>query len=231
MADILIIEDNPETQILLESILDRHSLHWANSVNQAKEMLTKHKYNLALLDLNLPDGDGMKLLADWTTHKKSADIPFMIISGKTDISTKVMAFSIGAEDFITKPIDPAELKARVTAKLKRLSQQQDAGEVLRIGDLQIDIPKQRLTLHSQHGSEVTIELTSIEFRLLLNFAKHPERVFSRNQLLDLVWGQQIAVTERTVDTHIGHLRKKIVLSHVRIDTVIGEGYRILVSRT
>ena len=225
MKSILCVEDNAEIQILVEAALDQHRVTLARTLSEAKAALKKQTFDLAILDLELPDGDGMKFLAE---IGEDAEIPVFILTGRTETANKVIAFSLGVDDFISKPFDPLELRARVNAKLKKSATAQDQQTVLKLKDLTIDVEKQRVTIVKPQGPPENVSLTSIEFRLLLTFARAPDRVFSRAQLLDKVWGSDIAVTDRTVDTHVGHLRKKIQPSAVKIETVLNEGYRLLV---
>jgi DNA-binding response OmpR family regulator len=230
MREILIVEDSPEIKILLESTLSDYALHFCSTLKDAKESLELRKFQLIMLDIGLPDGDGLKFLAELSTSPSTKNVPVMILSSKTETSNKIMAFSIGAEDFISKPFDPLELQARVAAKLKKIDRAQSRSEVVRVGDLTIDFIKQKSSL-SPDGVNTppeNLDLTTLEFKLLSVFARAPERVFSREQLLNEVWGSEINITDRTVDTHVGHLRKKIVKSKVKIETVVGAGYRLVI---
>jgi DNA-binding response OmpR family regulator len=226
MRHVLVIEDNAEMRILVEAALDEYQLQFGSTLKEAKEALLQKRFDLILLDLGLPDGDGMKFLAEVSGASDTKDIPVIILTGKSETINKVMAFSIGAEDFVAKPFDPLELKARVAAKLRKFEKQQQLAEVLKIGDLKIDMLKQKVWIQKQTDLE-NVDLTTLEFKLLLNFARAPERVFSRDFLLNEVWGMNVSVTDRTVDTHVGHLRKKLAHSRTKIETVIGSGYRFL----
>jgi two-component system alkaline phosphatase synthesis response regulator PhoP len=226
MRSVLVVEDNAEMRILVEAALDDYQLAFGSTLKDAKEALRTNKFDLILLDLGLPDGDGLKFLAELSGQPESKDVPVIILSGKSETVNKVMAFSIGAEDFIAKPFDPLELKARVASKLRKSEKQQQLSEVLRAGDLKIDVLKQKVWIQNGQDSE-PVDLTTLEFKLLLNFARAPERVFTREYLLNEVWGMNVSVTDRTVDTHIGHLRKKLAHSKSKIETVIGSGYRFL----
>jgi DNA-binding response OmpR family regulator len=228
MRSMLVIEDNAEMRILVEAALDEYQLTFSSTLREAKEALLKKKYEMILLDLGLPDGDGMKFLAELSGQPETKDIPVIVLTGKSETVNKVMAFSIGAEDFVSKPFDPLELKARVAAKLRKSEKQQQLSEVLKIGDLKIDVLKQKVWIVKGQDNEA-VDLTTLEFKLLLNFARAPERVFTRDFLLNEVWGMNVSVTDRTVDTHIGHLRKKLSHSRTKIETVIGSGYRFLIA--
>ena len=227
MRNMLVIEDNAEMRILVEAALDEYQLTFNFNLKDAKESLLKSRFDLILLDLGLPDGDGLKFLAELSSQLETKDIPVIILTGKSETINKVMAFSIGAEDFVSKPFDPLELKARVASKLRKSEKQHQLAEVLKIGDLKIDVLKQKVWIQKGSDSE-SVDLTSLEFKLLLNFGRAPERVFTRDFLLNEVWGLNVSVTDRTVDTHIGHLRKKLMHSRTKIETVIGSGYRFLV---
>ena len=210
MNSILVTEDNAEMRILIEDALGEFNLTFANDLKQTRDVLAANHFDLLILDLILPDGNGLELLSELRA------IPVIVLTGKSETSVKVEAFSIGADDYVVKPFDPLELKARVQAKIKKASR--FAADDVRVGDLQIDIPKQKVN---------GIDLTSLELRLLLTISRAPEKVFTRESLLREVWGAGLSVTDRTVDTHIGHLRKKIAGTRSKIDTVVGLGYRFL----
>lgn len=226
MKSLLITEDNAEMRILLEAALSDFRLSFATTLQEARTQLQAKRFDLLILDLNLPDGDGFQLLTEMGNQPQLKDLPVIVLTGKNETATKVFAFSIGAEDFVSKPFDPLELKARVTAKLKKAERIGDKSQNLRVGDLNIDISKQKVWIQNG-GQETAVDLTSLELRLLLTMSRTPERVFSREHLLQEVWGSGLSVTDRTVDTHIGHLRKKLSVSQSKIDTVIGAGYRFL----
>lgn len=228
MKSILVVEDNPEMKILIDSSLQEFDLTFQGTIKGATEALQSRQFELILLDIGLPDGDGLRFLAELTNRPDTRNTPVMILSGKSETANKVMAFSVGAEDFISKPFDPIELNARVTAKMKRTQRHRESAEVFRAGDLQIDVLKQKVRVVTPSGPE-DIELTTLEFKLLLTLARAPERIFSREYLLEEIWGENLSVNDRTVDTHVGHLRKKLARSKSKIDTVIGSGYRFLPS--
>jgi DNA-binding response OmpR family regulator len=223
MKSILLIEDNAEIRILVEASLEPLRVVPVGTIAEARSILDREEFQLIILDLGLPDGDGLKFMTELSTKSST---PVFILTGKSDTANKVIAFSLGVEDFITKPFDPVELRARVNAKLRKFESQQDEREIIRIKDLSIHLARQRVYLVKDTNQQEEIALTSLEFKLLTTFARAPEIVFSRDQLLDQVWGSATHITDRTVDTHIGHLRKKIANSNVRIETVINEGYRL-----
>lgn len=222
MKNILLVEDNAEIRILVEASLEPHRVVHVGTIGEARTILDRENFHLIILDLGLPDGDGLKFMTELSTKSST---PVFILTGKSDTANKVIAFSLGVEDFITKPFDPVELRARVNAKLRKFENQQDEREIIKVKDLTIHLARQRV-FQTKDSTQEEIPLTSLEFKLLTTFAKAPERVFSREQLLDQVWGSSTHITDRTVDTHIGHLRKKISQSAVRIETVINEGYRL-----
>ncbi len=230
MRQILCVEDNAEMRVLIEASLPHYHLQFALTLADARSALTTQPFDLVILDLGLPDGNGLSFLTDLKQLKNHDEIPVFILTAKSEISNKVLAFNVGAEDFITKPFDPLELSARVDAKLKRMERQQNRSDNFRIGNLLASLPKQRVWVVLD-GKEKLIELTSLEFKLLIILGKNPERIYSREQLLNEVWGNDTHITDRTVDTHVGHLRKKIAESSAKIETVIGEGYRLVIQKS
>lgn len=225
MKQILCIEDNNEMGLMIEGALGKdYSCILAQDIQQAKNYLENEVFDLMTLDLNLPDGDGLKFLEDMSQHPKWKNIPVFILTADNQISQKVKAFSIGAEDYIVKPVDPIELKARIKGKFVRVEKFSDARDIIKLGNLSIYVSKQKVILEQEEPLE--LDLTSLELRLLITFARSNSAVLSRNFLLDEIWGQNMHVSDRTVDTHVGHLRRKIAKSNVTIQTVVGEGYRI-----
>lgn len=225
MKQILCIEDNNEMGLMIEGALGKdYSCILAQDIQQAKNYLENEVFDLMTLDLNLPDGDGLKFLEDMSQHPMWKNIPVFILTADNQISQKVKAFSIGAEDYIVKPVDPIELKARIKGKFFRVEKFSDARDIIKLGNLSIYVSKQKVILEQEEPLE--LDLTSLELRLLITFARSNSAVLSRNFLLDEIWGQNMHVSDRTVDTHVGHLRRKIAKSNVTIQTVVGEGYRI-----
>ena len=228
MQKLLLVEDNEVMRVLAANTLKEFSLSMASTLKEAQTLMQTNTFDLILLDIGLPDGDGLTFL-NTLSNASGAQTPVIIISGKTDIASKVTAFSFGAEDFISKPFDPIELKARVSAKLKKIEQAKTNSDQLKIGDLIITVSKQKVVIQSSGNDQIPVDLTTLEFKLLLSLAKHPERVYTREHLLSEVWGNDLSVTLRSVDTHVAHLRKKIHKSKVKIDTVIRSGYRLLIN--
>ncbi len=228
MQRLLLVEDNEVMRVLAANTLKEFSLSMASTLKEAQALMQTNTFDLILLDIGLPDGDGLTFL-NHLSNASGAQTPVIIISGKTDIASKVTAFSFGAEDFISKPFDPIELKARVSAKLRKIEQAKTSSDQLKIGDLIITVSKQKVVIQSGGNDQMPIDLTTLEFKLLLSLAKYPERVYTREHLLSEVWGNDLSVTLRSVDTHVAHLRKKIHKSTVKIDTVIRSGYRLLIN--
>lgn len=228
MQKLLLVEDNEVIRVLAANTLKEFSLSMAANLKEAQSLIQNNTFDLILLDIGLPDGDGLAFL-NQLSSSSGTQTPVIVISGKTDIANKVTAFSFGAEDFISKPFDPIELKARIAAKLKKIERAKTHSDLLKIGDLIITVSKQKVVIQSNDNDQAPVDLTTLEFKLLLALAKHPERVYSREHLLSEVWGNDLSVTLRSVDTHVAHLRKKIHKSKVKIDTVIRSGYRLLVN--
>lgn len=225
MGRVLCIEDNMEIQVLIKELLKPVDVLTCQSLLEGQKLIQDQTFDLLLLDLGLPDGDGMKLLSWIEASPHLKKIPLFILTAKNEIASKTQAFALGADDFITKPFDPQELKLRILAKMKKTSEQNKLNDTLKINDLNIFIATQKVYLSLPQGPQA-IDLTAIEFRLLSILAKNPERIFTREDLLKMAWGDHVNITDRTVDTHIGNLRKKIKSSQVTIETVVNVGYKL-----
>ena len=226
MKNILCVEDAPDVAHIIKFALKAYNIIVATTLSEAKACFDNGNFSLVLVDLSLPDGDGLDMLSYIAQKSHSSDaIPIIILTAKKNILTKATAFSLGAEDYLEKPFDPAELKIRVDARVNRSERAQQRTDIRQIGDLVLNVGEQKLLIH---GSNQKIDLTSLEFRIFSTLSKAPERVFTREALIDQVWGKEIEITFRTVDTHIAHLRKKILKSGVQIETVFGTGYKLTI---
>lgn len=222
---ILLIEDNEEMQMAVSHVFKREChLTMASSIKEARSHLEKVKFDLVLLDLSLPDGDGFKICTYIRQSESIRETPVIFLSGRNEIEDKEMAFSIGADDYIIKPVESRELRARVMARLERSRQKME--EILVLGNLKFYVALQKVTVIN--GTvETKLELTSNEFKLLYQFATHEDHVYSRNHLLTAIWGENIHLLERTIDTHVSNLRKKLgqAQAHYEIIPIRGIGYK------
>ncbi|WII72264.1 response regulator transcription factor [Bdellovibrio sp. 22V] len=233
MAKILCVEDSTEFFIYLTSVLKNHSLTQAESINDAFKLIQtgRESFDLILLDISLPDGNGMKILPELKDAFKNKNIPIIVLSTDDDVISKVAAFGIGADDYISKPPNSSELRARVDARLRTSQAYAQNASQIQLGDLFIDSNRMCVEHHSTQKGIVQIELTPFEFKILKILCTHPGQVYSREQLIDQVWGVGKYVTERTVDAHVSHLRKKINESSVKVETVLSAGYKATVKTT
>lgn len=226
MHKVLVVEDSPDIYSVIAAALAPLQLHLvsASSVLEAVNQISSHIFDFVILDLGLPDGDGLSVLNCIRQNNQQQNTPVFILSSKADISSKVSAFSIGADDYITKPFDILELRARVESKLRRFSLDEGTDDYIYAGPLTLEMNKLTVLIKDSH---VTIHLSPIEFRLLALFARRPGNIFSRCQILDQIWGSDVHVTDRTIDTHVYTLRKKLGEYGELIKSVQGEGYRFV----
>ncbi len=220
---ILIVDDEPAIRQMLGFALagDGYHCREAGTVDEAQSSLGELRPDLILLDWMLPGISGVDFARRLKRDPKLTEIPVIMLTAKGDEADKIKGFDSGADDYITKPFSTRELLARVRAVLRR-TRPGDLADVLLAGRLKIDTQTHRVTVGEQF-----VEVSPTEFRLLQFFITHPERVYSRSQLLDEVWGNQAYIEERTVDVHIRRLRKLLEpfdCDHL-IQTVRSVGYR------
>ena len=222
-AKILIIEDEKAVREMLCFTLKNNGFEIleAEDSNSALDALKENEISLILLDWMLPGKQGIEISRIIRSSSEIKDIPIIMLTAKSDESDKVLGLESGADDYVTKPFSPKELVARIKALLRRTAPQKDM-EVVKYGNITLNPMTHKVT-----DGDSNVELGPTEFKLLHFFMTHPERVFSRSQLLDLVWGRNIYVEERTVDVHILRLRKSFVSDSSKcIQTVRGAGYRM-----
>jgi two-component system phosphate regulon response regulator PhoB len=220
---ILIVEDEKPIRDMIAFGLRRagFEVHEAEDCAAARASIADHRPDLLLVDWMLPDQSGLELTRAIKRSKDTEDLPVIMLTARAEEHDKVTGLEGGADDYITKPFSPRELLARINAVLRR-SSAAGAGDTLEAGGLLLDTASHRVTADGQ-----TVQLGPTEYRLLQFFMEHPERVYSRSQVLDRVWGGNVYVEERTVDVHIRRLRKALE-PHGReslIQTVRGAGYR------
>ena len=230
MAIILLVEDSTDCQILVKETLSKVAVvRVANSLQEARTALSREKFDLIILDLSLPDGDGMEFFSQLQNASESGEAPVIFLSSQAETAMQVTAFSLGADDYIVKPLRPIEFRARVEAKLKKIANLKQSEAQVTRGDLRIELGMQRAwvaTASDGNRDRRELELTGREFKLLYHLARHEGTVFSREQLIAAVWGTSIHVLDRTVDTHIYTLRKKLGDYAHYIESEVGLGYRL-----
>jgi two-component system, OmpR family, phosphate regulon response regulator PhoB len=223
---ILIVEDERPIREMVAFGLRRAGFEVveAEDTRQARARIADRRPDLVLVDWMLPDMSGLELTRSLKKDKETREVPVIMLTARAEEQDKVNGLEGGADDYVTKPFSPRELLARINAVLRRSAS--SAGEgVVAAGSLLLDSAGHRVT-----AGESTVPLGPTEYRLLSFFMTHPERVYSRSQLLDRVWGGNVYVEERTVDVHIRRLRKALEDFECDkfIQTVRGAGYRFSV---
>ena len=222
-ARILIIEDEAPIREMVRFSLQRNGFEAIEAADgrEAQIQVVEQQPDLILLDWMLPDISGIDLARRFKREESTQELPIIMLTARAEEDDKVKGFDVGVDDYITKPFSPRELTARIKAVLRR-SSPAHGKNTLTAGGLSLDLDGHRLSANGQ-----SVEMGPTEFRLLQFFMSHPDRVYSRAQLLDHVWGSNVYVEERTVDVHIRRLRKALAShGHDRyIQTVRGAGYR------
>jgi DNA-binding response OmpR family regulator len=202
MARILVVEDEPALALGLEDDLklEGYEVEVVRDGEMASRRAREQLFDLIILDVMLPRKDGFEVCRE--LRRAGLSTPVILLTAKTQESDKVLGLELGADDYVTKPFSPRELRARVKAALRRATA--ETPEIYRFGDVEVDFTRFEL----RRGGRA-IEMTPIEFKLLAAFVRHRGHTLSRDKLLDAVWGRETSVTDRVVDTHITNLRKKI----------------------
>jgi two-component system phosphate regulon response regulator PhoB len=222
-ATILVVEDEPAIQELIAYNLKQagHLPLRADNAEQALGLVSNALPDLVLLDWMLPGLSGIEFARRLRADKRTRAIPIIMLTARSDEQDKLRGLETGADDYITKPFSPRELNARIKAVLRRRAPEM-TDDMVKIGGLKLDPASHRVTGHGE-----PVDLGPTEFRLLHFLMTHAERVHSRTQLLDQIWGDHVFVEERTVDVHIRRLRKALEPTGLDnlVQTVRGTGYR------
>ncbi len=222
MARILVVEDDMEIARTLRDFLEVAGYE-STVVGDGEAALASargDRPDLVVLDLGLPGMDGLDVAREL---RRGSTVPIVMLTARGEETDKIVGLELGADDYLVKPFSPKELVARVRAVLRRTSGEGAGAEVLRAGDVEVDLPKMRARVDGE-----SVDLTPSEFQLLATFVREPGRVFTRGQLLDALHGFTLDTYERAIDAHVKNLRKKIEPEPGRpryILTVHGVGYR------
>ncbi|WP_354624523.1 phosphate regulon transcriptional regulator PhoB [Psychromonas sp. MME2] len=221
---ILVVEDEIDIREMLCYVIDQHGYQCteADSYSSAVKQLIEPYPDLILLDWMFPGGSGIKLLQYLKQDEILRKIPVIMLTARGAEEDKVRCLENGADDYVTKPFSPKELMARLKSVLRRVNPT-SLDDTLEVGKLKLDPLSHRVSI-----AETAIEIGPTEFRLLHFFMAHAERVFSREQLLNNVWGTNVYIEDRTVDVHIRRLRKALLDHDYLVQTVRGAGYRFSV---
>ena len=223
MPTILVVDDDPAIREVITLALMRggHEVLEAGNALDARQIIASQAPDLILLDWMLPGQSGFEFARALQRDTSYKQIPVIMLTARDEEEDKVAALEAGADDYVAKPFSISELLARIKAVLRRTRRNSD-GEILETGTLRLDPATHRVSINN-----TSLELAPVEFQLLQFFMTHPERVYSRQQLIDQVWGTSVYVEERTVDVHIRRLRMALEPSgHDQLlQTVRGTGYR------
>lgn len=222
MQTILVADDAPSIVELVRLYLanDGFKVLSASDGDEALKLARTEKPDLLVLDLMLPKMDGFEVCR--RLRQSNEDLPIIILTARDDDIDKIVGLELGADDYVTKPFNPRELVARVHAVLRR-SERKGARNILRLGDVTLDVSARQVSIAGR-----PIALRQKEFDLLAALMENANRAFSREQLLEMVWGYEFYGDTRTVDVHVARLRDKLKGSALTIETVWGIGYKLVV---
>ena len=220
---ILVVDDEPRIVELARDYLEHAGFRviTANDGRTALDTARRDRPDLVVLDLGLPGLDGLDVTREL---RRDGSIPIVMVTARDDELDKLLGLELGADDYLTKPFSPRELVARVKAVLRRTDRPAEPSDVIRVGELQLDVPRMRTEVAGR-----SIDLTPTEFTLLATLARQPGRIFTRSQLLDALHGVAFESYERAIDSHIKNLRRKVEPDPRQprfVLTVYGVGYRL-----
>ena len=223
-AKILLVEDSQDSQMLVNRALGTEFfVKIVSTLEKARHMVDAENFDLLLIDIGLPDGLGYELCSYLQNNYSKRTIPIILLSGRSEMSDKLLGFEYGADDYIVKPFEPAELFARVKSKLDKAAMHKARNEVYSDQNLSVEPDSLKAFLISG-GQKEDLNLTPIEFKILLLLMKNPGRSFTREDLIQYVWPDSPNMAPRGVDTHISHIRRKLGDKSGLIHSSYGRGY-------
>ncbi len=225
MGRILLIEDSEESQLIVRLALEEIAeVIIAGNIENARKLLESNQFDILIVDVSLPDGDGFGFCSTLMASAGMSRPRIMFLTGKGALEDKLTGYSVGGDDYLVKPVDPLELRARAQAQLRSCREAVLQANVLRAGNLKLDISAHSASLASGIVPQ-NIDLTPTEFKLLHQLARNPGQVYSRDQLLYALNGGKAHVTDRTIDAHLCRVRKKLAACTYNVEPIYGVGYR------
>lgn len=224
---ILIVEDSLEYQLFLKGILQNDfSIYFSNNLLQAVDVAHQIMPDLFLIDIGLKSESGFDLIVELKKNPHLSHAPILFLSAREGLVDKITGFSLGADDYLLKTMDPLEILARIKTALKRAKKLQISTETLEKCGIRVEFTTHRAFIY-ENGTPNELSLTPTEFKLLGHFLKNDGYVLSRQNILDQIWGNKLNVTDRTIDTHVHALRRKLGSRSRHIESVLGTGYRFI----
>ena len=226
-ATVLVIEDTEPVQKLIFFCLSKQfNVRTAATLKSAREILTDLEPDLILLDVMLPDGDGFSFCEELQKSGLTDRVPVVFLTARGTTGERVQGLKLGAEDYIVKPFEPDELLARVETRLRSFERKGTGADEGVYGDLKFKLSVQKL-YHVTDSGDVEIDVTPLEFKLLFLLASHEGEVMTREALIKEAWGNQIHILDRTIDSHLSKVRKKLSVSAYTVRSVHKAGYRFV----
>jgi two-component system phosphate regulon response regulator PhoB len=219
---VLVVDDEPSVRAALQRALalERYEVQLAGDGQQALDILAEGVVDAIVLDVMMPRIDGLEVCRRLRSDPRTGRIPIIMLTAKATEADRIVGLELGADDYITKPFAPRELVARVKAILRRTTSQGEPEQILRHGDLSIDVTRHEVTVGGK-----SVALTATEFRILHFLASKPGRVLSRDDIIDAALGRDANVFDRTIDVHITAIRRKLGPAADRVETIRGFGYK------
>lgn len=225
--NVLLVEDTTAMHLVVQSLIGQMcTLKCVTNLQMAEDEVKSNSYSLVLLDVMLPDGSGFNFCKQLRTTDEYREVPIMFLTSKDEVDDKVMGLELGADDYITKPLEPKEFVARVASKLR--VQSRGAPAAVRKGVFKIDSNAQKIYMKNEAGVDVDLNMTPIEYKLLSYFVKNEGRIFAREELKVSIWGPAVFVSDHTLDTHIYSTRKKIAPFGQNLKAIVKQGYSFTV---
>ena len=224
MAKILVVDDEEHIRQLVRLYLEKEgfAVETAGDGRAALSRVNAFKPDLVVLDLMLPELDGWHVCRELRRSPLTESLPIIMLTARDDMIDRILGLELGADDYLTKPFNPRELVARVRAVLRRTTRSGAPGKTLRAGDVQVDLERREA-----RAGDRLLQLRAKEFDLLAAFVERPGTVYTRDALLNRVWGYEHEIDTRTVDVHVSALRERMHGAHSTIETVWGVGYKFV----
>ena len=224
LSNVLVVDDSEEIQIVLqETLKSQYRVFLASTLKNASEVLTSEKVDLILLDVQLPDGNGLDYLKSLRESNPPVDLPVLVLTSLSALNKKVEGFELGADDYICKPFEPLEIMARVKSHIKKRTHRTEVQPRITGGCLTVDLVTQEVSWLDAKGIQ-NVELTHNELKLLCKFIKTPDEIIPRESLKSSVWGKSIHVSPRAIDKLVSSLKSKLSVHSGQIQSIYRKGY-------